>query len=65
MPQVTVRTTINGREETISEYLCDWADCPNVAVQVMGVIRELRIRSAVCAEHAEYLANRGKNDHAR
>ena len=61
MPQVTIKTTINGREETLSNYLCDWPDCPNVAVQIVGVIRELRMFSAVCAEHASILANRKNN----
>lgn len=61
MPQVTIRTIIDGREETLSEYLCDWAGCPNVAVQVVGVVRELRMRAVVCAEHAALLANRENN----
>jgi hypothetical protein len=60
MPSVTLRTIVNGREETISEYLCDWPDCPNVATEVIGIVRELRLRSAVCAEHAAQLA-RDKN----
>jgi hypothetical protein len=59
MPQVTLRTTVDGREETLSEYLCDWPDCPNVAVSVVGIVRELRIRSVMCAEHAARFANRG------
>jgi hypothetical protein len=58
MPQVTIRTTFDGREETLSEYLCDWSDCPNVAVKVVGVVRELRVRAAVCEEHAALLADR-------
>jgi hypothetical protein len=66
MPHVTIRTTVNGREETLSEYLCDWPDCPNVAVEVVGVVRELRMRAAVCAEHAAaLLANRGNKDSPR
>jgi hypothetical protein len=52
MPQVTIRTEINGREEVMTEYLCDWTDCPNVAVEMIGVIRELRVRAAMCEEHA-------------
>jgi len=52
MPQVTIRTTVNGREEAVSEYLCDWPDCPNVATEVIGVVRDLRLRSAMCADHA-------------
>ena len=61
MPQVTIRTVINDREETLSEYICDWPDCPNVAVQVVGVVRELRIRTAMCAEHAERFLNAGED----
>ena len=62
MPHVTIRTTIDGREETLTEYLCDWCDCPNVAVEVLGVVRELSMRAAVCAEHAALLADRGNKD---
>jgi hypothetical protein len=58
VPQITLRTTVDGREETLSEYICDWPDCPNVAVQVLGVVRSLRLRAAVCAEHAARIANR-------
>lgn len=58
MPNVTLRTVVDGREETISEYICDWADCPNVAVEVIGVIRELRLASMVCAEHAALIKRR-------
>lgn len=65
MPNVTIRTIVNGREETISEYLCDWPDCPNVAVMVVGIVRELRTRTALCAEHAARLANRGREDPPR
>jgi hypothetical protein len=28
MPQATLRINVDGREETISEYICDWPDCP-------------------------------------
>lgn len=58
MPLATIRTTIDGREDVMSEYLCDWPGCPNVAVEVIGIVRELRLRSAVCAEHAAQIANR-------
>jgi hypothetical protein len=50
--------TVNGQEETISEYLCDWPDCANVAVHIIGVIRELRASAVVCAEHAAMLAKK-------
>lgn len=57
MPVVTLRTVVNDREEAVSEYICDWPDCPNVATVVVGAVRELRLRSALCAEHAAHLAN--------
>jgi len=60
MPQVTIRTTVSGREEAVSEYLCDWPDCPNVATELIGVVRDLRLRSAMCAEHAACV--RGSRD---
>jgi hypothetical protein len=65
MPQVTIRTTVNGREEAVSEYLCDWPDCPNIATEVLGVVRELRLRSAMCAEHAARLRSRREDDARR
>jgi hypothetical protein len=55
MPKVVLRTIVNGREEVVSEYICDWPDCPNVATEAIGVVRELRLRSAMCAEHAARL----------
>jgi hypothetical protein len=58
VPQVTLRTTVNGQEESISEFICDWKDCPNVAVEVVGVIRELRAASMMCAEHAAQFRHR-------
>jgi hypothetical protein len=62
MPQVTIRTNFDGREETISEYICDWPNCPNVAVELLGVVRELRLVAAVCEEHAAEIAKRGAKD---
>ena len=56
MPQATLRITVDGREETISEYICDWPDCPEVAVHVVGVLRGLRLRAAMCADHAARFA---------
>jgi hypothetical protein len=52
MPVVTIRTIVDGREETLTAHLCDWPDCPNVAVEVIGFMRELRLLAAYCAEHA-------------
>lgn len=59
MPYITVKTEIDGQEDSISEYMCDWADCPNIAVEVIGVSRSLRMRAVVCAEHAEIIRRRG------
>jgi hypothetical protein len=62
MPRVTLRAdeSVDGKENTVSEYICDWPDCPNVAVHVVGVVRELRAFVAMCAEHARMLAERSK-----
>ena len=58
MPSVTLRTgrADDGKEETLTDYLCDWPDCPNVATQVVGAICELRAFSAVCPEHAKLIS---------
>jgi hypothetical protein len=63
MPQVTIRTVVDGCEEALSEYFCDWPDCPNVAVEGIGMMRELRIRAVMCAEHAAQFSNRGKDQY--
>jgi hypothetical protein len=57
MPQVTIRTVVDNREESISEYICDWPDCPDIAVTVVGVARGLGIRTAMCKEHADRFVN--------
>jgi hypothetical protein len=56
MPKVTYRTGFtdaNGREEVLSEYVCDWPDCPNLAEHVVGCAKEIGLTIAVCSEHAE------------
>jgi hypothetical protein len=60
MPSVTLRArrTPDGQEETLTEYLCDWPNCPNIAQHVVGVLAELRQFSAVCTEHAKLLQKR-------
>ena len=65
MPQISIKTVVNGQEETLSEYLCDWPDCPNVAVEVVGVVRALRMRTAMCADHAAQLLNKDTHDPLR
>jgi len=54
MPIITIKTgfsTADGQEETLTEYLCDWPGCPNVAVHLLGVAKELRAAAVVCEEH--------------
>jgi hypothetical protein len=55
MPLVTIKTGLldaEGHEEILVEYMCDAHDCPNIAVRVLGVIKELRTMAMVCEEHA-------------
>ena len=55
MPRVTIKTGVlgpDGREVELAEYLCDWPDCPNVATQVLGCLRECGLSTVVCDEHA-------------
>jgi hypothetical protein len=61
MPQVTIKTGFsasNGREEVLAEYLCDWPDCPNIAVHVLGCVKEIGAVAAVCDEHAAAIDSR-------
>ena len=54
MPQVTIKTGFtgpNGAEETLTAYLCDVPDCPNTAVEVLGVVKELAAAFVVCESH--------------
>ncbi len=61
MPRVTLRAdTPDSKEETLTEFICDWPGCPNVAEHVPGVVRELRTFAAVCPQHAKMLAERAK-----
>ncbi len=56
MPLVTIKTGLlkpDGSEEVLTEYLCDWPDCPNIAVHQLAFSRELRAFVVVCAEHAQ------------
>ena len=55
MPRVTYKTgfmDVDGREEELSEYLCDWPGCSNIADHVLGCAKEIGLCAAVCAEHA-------------
>jgi hypothetical protein len=55
IPQVTINTglkTPDGRDEILTEYLCDQPGCPNIAIHVLGCVREVGVVAAVCDEHA-------------
>ena len=55
MPRVTIRTGFvgpDGREEELSEFLCDAPGCPNIATDVLGCVKDARIAVVVCADHA-------------
>ena len=44
----------------LREYLCDWPDCPEVAVHAVGIIRELRAITVMCAEHAAHITHQAE-----
>jgi hypothetical protein len=55
IPAVTIKTglaTPDGREEALTEYLCDHPGCPNIATHVLGCVSEIRLASVVCDDHA-------------
>ena len=55
IPNVTIKTGIagpDGREEMLTEYICDHPGCPNVATNLLGVVVDVCAMSAVCDEHA-------------
>ena len=58
MPQATLRIDVDGREETISEYICDWPDCPDPGIHAFA-LPGLRQRAVVCTVHAALIAQRG------
>ena len=51
MPRVTIRMSGDGQVEELSEYLCDYPDCPNIATEVVGHAKEIAATVVVCAEH--------------
>lgn len=55
IPQVTIKTgfiAADGREALLTEYLCDYPDCPNIATYILGVVLELGATAVVCDEHS-------------
>jgi hypothetical protein len=58
MPLVVIKTDLTDSEcgeEILSEYLCDWPDCADVAVHAVGTVRELGSSFVVCSQHAAQL----------
>jgi hypothetical protein len=56
MPRVVIRSgelKPDGTEEILSEYLCDWPACSNVAEEVLGAVPDIGLFAAVCREHAK------------
>jgi hypothetical protein len=54
MPRVAIKTGFvapDGSHEELTEYICDWPDCPNIATHALGCSRELGAAAAVCDEH--------------
>jgi hypothetical protein len=54
VPRIIIKTGRagpDGREEELSEYMCDTPGCPNVATHVLGGARELGLFAAVCQDH--------------
>lgn len=55
MPRVTIKTGFlgpDGRDEELTEYLCDAPGCPNIATNVVACIKELGLAVVTCQEHA-------------
>ena len=66
MPRVTIRTGFvgpDGREEELSEFLCDAPDCGNIATEVVSGLTELGAAAVMCAQHAP--AKQPKPAHVR
>ena len=61
MPRVTLPTENADRKEvSVTEYICDMTDCPNVAEHVLGFSRELGGFVAVCAPHKRMLDEKNR-----
>ena len=55
MPRVTIKTGLvgpDGREEELTEYICDATCCANPASHVLGCVKELGLVMVVCNEHS-------------
>ena len=50
----------DGEEEVLTEYICDWPGCANVARHVLGCVKELGTAAVVCDDHAPGAAGPGR-----
>jgi len=67
MPWVAIKTGIlaaDGQETVLREYLCDWPGCVHVAEHLVGVVRDVSMARAMCAEHAAMMQNRSPDSRA-
>ena len=54
VPRIAIKTGLvgsDGREEVLTEYMCDFPGCPNIASEVLGCVPQLGLVSVVCHEH--------------
>ena len=54
MPLITIETGLtgpDGRQEQLTEYICDASGCPNIATHVLGRVAGLGFSPSVCDEH--------------
>ena len=60
MPWIKIVTGMpmpDGTTESLKEYVCDTPNCGNLATHLLGIIVELREKSAVCDDcHQKILA---------
>ena len=49
------RAQVTISEEELTEYLCDYPNCPNFATRIVGRLVELRLMAAVCETHLSML----------
>ena len=49
------------KRETSDEILCDYPGCEKIAIEVLGVIRDINGKLAVCAEHLNLPAQTTKS----
>lgn len=55
------RRALNRRKT--SEVLCDYPGCRKVAVELLGIIRDINSKFAVCAEHLKKPEHTTKSSH--